>query len=488
MKVFEQFSLAFDAAPSAMLIADDGGHIVFTNNALDNLFEYERGMLLGQGIEQLVPAHGREKHTALRAGYLRVPQNREMGAGRDLFGVTRTGVHVPVEIGLSHFELDQKTYVIASVVDLTSRRQSEEMLRLAVDSAASAMIMSDDHGTIVLANTHAHDIFGYALGELVGAGIDSLLPEALRARHQGHRSDFSAAPSKRAMGRDLTLMGQRKDGSEFPLEIGLTPIDSADGALIMATVIDITERQQQTALMRRKNVELKRLNKELAQFAYSASHDLKAPLASVEGLLGCIEADLLDQQLDSAQSSAVMARRLTRKLKSLIESILGVARAGTAQENNAELSLAEVVADIYQTAQVLAGQRGVALTTDVETTVKIRTQPARFRQIIENLVYNGIHYADSNKSEPFVKVGANRIGRNMVVSVEDNGIGIPAERQAHVFEVFKRFGNHKRPGHGLGLALVKTHVDQLGGEISFCSSPNGTTFSIELTDIEAEQL
>ncbi|MFK7885540.1 MAG: PAS domain S-box protein [Gammaproteobacteria bacterium] len=487
MKVFEQFSLAFYAAPNAMVIVDEGGSIVFTNRALDQLFGYERGQLLGQTIERLLPVNKRDGHTTLRAQYLRDPKVREMGAGRSLFGVTRSGREIPLEIGLSHFELDQESYVMASLLDRNARRESEKMMRLAVDSAASAMIMSDVHGKIVLANTNAHDIFGYAGDELIGVDIDNLLPESLRTRHKEHRSGFSAAPSKRAMGFDLTLMGQRKDGSEFPLEIGLTPIDSAVERLIMATVIDITERQERTEHLRQKNIELKRLNQELAQFAYSASHDLKAPLASVEGLLSCVEADMEAEQYDAARSNTVTARRLTRKLKSLIESILGVARSGTLQESSVQLSIADVVADIYEAAEVLAAQRGVTLELAIDAPIRIFTQPTRLRQVIENLVYNGIHYADKSRTDPFVMIRAQRIDQKVTVIVEDNGIGIPAERQEQVFEVFKRFGNHKEPGHGLGLALVKTHIDQLGGKISFRSSPQGTTFSIALTDTSTEQ-
>ncbi|MFK8030039.1 MAG: PAS domain S-box protein [Gammaproteobacteria bacterium] len=486
MKVFEQFSLALYAAPAAMIIVDDGGHIVFTNKAFDKLFDYEQGALLGQPIERLVPTHYRTSHVDLRAGYLRDPQPREMAAERDLVGVSRSGEEIALEIGLSHFELEQQSYVIASMLDLRSRRESEEKLRLAVDSAASAMIMSDRDGNIVLANTHAHDIFGYASNELLETNIDRLLPAALRKQHKGYRASFSAAPSKRAMGRDMSLMGQRKDGSEFPLEIGLTPIAGTDGTLIMATVIDITERKKNADLTRRKNVELERLNQELAQFAYSASHDLKAPLASVEGLLSLIEMDLADGQYDDAFTNTVTARRTTRKLKSLIEGILGIARSGTLSESSEELAISDVVAEICQITGVLAAQRGVALTTDIDASLSLCTQPTRLRQVVENLVYNGVHYADADKPDSFVRIGAQKSGQNVVITVADNGIGIPTEQQEHVFEVFTRFDNHKEPGHGLGLALVKTHVDHLGGDISFRSSHDGTTFSIVLTDTSIE--
>lgn len=488
MRVLEQFSVAFQAAPGATLIAAADGSIVFTNQSLNRLFEYADGELIGETVETLVPRELRAAHPELREAYLEVPSSRAMGSGRNLFGLSKSGKLIPIEIGLNHVDTDGETFVVASVLDLRQKRKEEEKTRLAVDAAASAMIMTDANGNIVLANTQSLEMFGYTTDELIGSAIDMLVPKAQRNKHSVYRMSFANSPSKRTMGRGRNLKGCRKDGSEFPLEIGLTPTDNHGEQLIMATIIDITERKETEAELQQKNQDLSRLNDELARFAYSASHDLKAPLSSIEGLLTCIEVDLEDGDLLAVRENTKQAQKMTTQLKSLIEDILGLTRAEYLEEDHSAVCLANVVDDVFTNAKSTMAHGDVELSSSVKPELTFETQLTRFRQIMENLIHNSVKYADTSKPQPHVRVDAVNTGDSLTLTVRDNGIGIPKNEQDSVFQLFKRFNNHTLPGSGLGLALVKQHTDQLGGVISFDSSEEGTTFTIQLPQTRQGQV
>lgn len=480
MQVLEQFSLAFRAAPGPMLITGADGVIIFSNHALESLFEYDEGSLVGQPIEVLVPKNVRDHHPELRSAYQHLPSSRQMGTGRDLFGVSRTGRLIPVEIGLNHVSSGEEVYTVASVLDITERKKEAEQTRLAIDAASSAMIMTDADGIVVLANTQAFEMFGYTAGELIGQSVEMLIPEKTRRRHGVYRTSYTADPSKRTMGDGRDLNGRRKDGSEFPLEIGLTPIDSHGERLIMATVMDVSERKAAEAEIRRKNADLTRLNEDLARFAYSASHDLKAPLSTIEGLVNCIEEDLADGDLSMIGSHASKVKKMSQQLKQLVEDILGLSRADNLHERVEEIQIASIIDDVLSQHGRLIGEKDVSVNVTVDDGCCIHAQPTRIKQILANLIGNSVSYSDPHKPKRVVEVVAKTIKKRLELAVEDNGIGIPKCSHAEVFKVFRRFHNHENPGTGLGLALVKQHAESLGAEISFVSSDAGTRFFLSI--------
>jgi PAS domain S-box-containing protein len=173
-----------------------------------------------------------------------------MGAGRDLYGLRKDGVEFPVEIGLNPVSSDNEELVLASIIDITERKRAEERFRRVVESAPNAIILVGGGGLITMVNSQTEKLFGYSREELVGGPIELLVPERFRAGHPMQRDSFFARPSVRSMGAGRDLYGRRKDGREFPVEIGLNPIHSDEGPLVLASVIDITERKRADADMR----------------------------------------------------------------------------------------------------------------------------------------------------------------------------------------------------------------------------------------------
>jgi len=240
----DRFRGLLEAAPDAMVIVDDSGTIRLVNAQTETLFGYQRADLLGRPVEMLIPGRFRAQHGAHRDGYTGTRQVRPMGAGLELHGLRKDGSEFPVEISLSPLETADGLLVSAAVRDVSERKAAEERFRSLLESAPDAMVIVDDNGTIKLVNAQTETLFGYPRKELLGRPVDLLVPERFRAHHRLHRGGYAATNRQvRPMGAGLELHGLRKDGSEFPVEISLSPLETADGLLVSAAVRDVSERK-----------------------------------------------------------------------------------------------------------------------------------------------------------------------------------------------------------------------------------------------------
>jgi len=243
----ELFRQLIDAAPDALVVVDDGGRIVLVNMQAENLFGYTRTELVGQAIEALVPERYRAAHVGHRTGFISAANLRPMGSGLELFGRRKDGSEFPIEISLSPLQVGGKTLVSSAIRDVSLRRRAEQKFRALLEAAPDAMIIAGPDGRIVLINAQAEHLFGYTRDELYGEPVERLVPARFHARHLLHRTGYVKDPKARAMGASQELLGRRKDGSEFPVEISLSPIETEDGTLISSAVRDVTERRQAEA-------------------------------------------------------------------------------------------------------------------------------------------------------------------------------------------------------------------------------------------------
>ncbi len=450
-----------------------GGVIVQANRRFHRLFGYEYGSLKGVSIEALVPPAGRERHRRLREGYQEDPSDRLMSERRDLAGLTKQGEAIAVEVSLAAALIEGEPMTIAWVIDQTERHQLDERFRRAIEGAPSGIVFVDEAGVIVLCNRQACEDFGYTRAELEGQLVDILLPKELVAAHPAHRSRFLADPHQRPMGHGRDLRARRKDGSEFPVEIGLTPIPSSGGLWTMASIVDISLRKQAEDSLQMRN-------EELLDFVYSASHDLKAPLSTIRGLIAIALDDLEEGKAEAVADLLVQVDRKAERLSKLVEGTLALAGASRADSNADEVDLAELAADIIADLTFFAEHRGVRLSIDVPADLRMSTSVQRLRLIFENLLLNSIKYHDPDKMDCLASVKAVRQDDRIVLEFADNGLGIPAGAHSKVFQMFQRFHPDRAEGNGLGLAMVKKQVSALGGVITFESSPAGTTFRVVL--------
>lgn len=311
-----------DAAPNAMLLVDEHGVIVLANTQAQRLFGFSESELLGHGVEMLLPAPAREAHAVYRQDYLSRPDTRAMGAGRDLFGKRRDGKLVPVEIGLNPLKTSKGQFVLASIIDITERKRTEEQFRLMVEAAPNAMIMVNHSGAISLVNTQAEHMFGYARAELIGQPIEVLVPTTVRDAHPGMRDAFFADPKARSMGVGRELHGLKKNGQEVPIEIGLNPIETSEGMFTLASIIDITERQQLERLSRTLHTDSLRQgminSMPFSIIALDAQGKILAMNPATENMLGYSREQMVEQNIVDLihlpDEIAEYAQRLTQEL------------------------------------------------------------------------------------------------------------------------------------------------------------------------------
>ncbi len=230
-----------------MVVVDDAGQIVLVNRQTETLFGFERAELLGRPIEALIPERYREAHPAHRIHFTASPKLRPMGSGLELFGRRKDGSEFPIEISLSPLQVGQKRLVSSAIRNVTLRRRAEQKFRALLEAAPDAMIIASPDGRIVLVNAQAEKLFGYVREELLGEAVERLIPARYRAGHVGYRTAYSQDPKARSMGSALQLFAQRKDGTEVPVEISLSPIATEEGVLISSAIRDISERRKTEA-------------------------------------------------------------------------------------------------------------------------------------------------------------------------------------------------------------------------------------------------
>src|SRR3954464_1969390 len=270
-----------------MVMIRPAGKIEMVNAQAERLFGYERKEMLGQSSEMLIPERFKPNHPKLRTSYFSSPESRPMGAGRDLYGLKKDGSEFPIEIGLNPSETEEGKMVLSAIVDIWSRKKLEERFRQVVESAPNAMVMINGSGNIEMVNAQAEKLFGYERKDMLKQPIEMLVPERFRRNHPGLRSSFFAGPVSRPMGAGRDLYGLKKDGSEFPIEIGLNPIETDEGSMVLSAIVDISDRKHKEAsihaALKEKDVLLGEIH-----------HRVKNNLQIVHSLLGLQSTNITD--------------------------------------------------------------------------------------------------------------------------------------------------------------------------------------------------
>jgi PAS domain S-box-containing protein len=470
----EIIRLAVEACPSGMIMTDAGGRIVLVNAEVERLFGYAREELLGESIDILVPTAVRAVHRGHRAGFVQHPEARRMGVGRDLYGARKDGSKVPVEIGLNPIRTGDGLMVLSAVTDITERKLAEERFRLVVEASPSGMIMTNPDGRIVLVNAEAERLFGYPREELIGKPIELLVPPRIRSEHVHFRDAFHARPEARSMGigRDLHIV--RKDGTELPVEIGLNPIRTREGMMVLSAIIDISERKRAVQALAKRSEELQRSNADLEQFAYVASHDLQEPLRMVASYTELLSEHLAGRLDEKAEKYIHYAVDGAKRMQQLVKDLLAYSRAGTQGGTLGPIKSEIVVKNVLESLKVAIEESRAEIVCDNLPTV--HADAVQLGQVFQNLVGNALKFHDERP--PHVHIGAVRDNGEWVFSVKDDGIGIDKEYAERVFQMFQRLHERGRyDGSGIGLAIAKKIVERHGGRIWFDSQlEKGATF------------
>jgi PAS domain S-box-containing protein len=374
------------------------------------------------------------------------------------------------------------------VRDITERkksdeqiRQSEEQFRALLESAPDAVLIADSRGIIALVNAQAERIFGYGRQEMVGQPVEMLIPEEARTGHARQCEGYRGSGSARRMGVGMELNGLRKNGEEFPVEVSLSPIATANGSWVAAAIRDISERklvERQLVIARQKAEEA---NRAKSAFLAAMSHEIRTPMNSILGMSDLLsETDLNDAQRQYVQ----IFRRAGANLLNLINDILDFSKieAGHLELERTEFQLRELVDQAVELVAPKARGKGIALVSRCSPNVPswFAGDSTRLRQVLINLLGNAIKFTETGEVVLTVQDPQPGSDDLLEFSVSDTGIGIPAEQLETVFEDFKQGDSsttRKYGGSGLGLAISRGIVERMGGTISLASEiGKGSTF------------
>ena len=494
----ERHRLLVELHPDAILVIEDE-KVVFANPAA--------AVLLGRQVpEELIGCSHldyvqRDFHTVVRQRWHQVIATGMQAPALEQKWLLPDGGTVTVEVTVHRFPqratdevgnaLGQQLQISAR--DVTQQRLSEERFRVAVEAAPNGMVMVSEGGLIVLANTQMKKMFGYDEVDLVGQPIELLVPERFRDQHPIFRARFFRSPETRGMGMGRELFGCRRDGSEFPVEIGLNPIRMEQGHFVLASIIDVTERKRAEDSLRHWNATLEQrvaertaaveeANRAKSRFLANMSHEIRTPMNGILGLADLVlDTELSDKQRDCVTSISGCAEALLRVIDDILD--FSKIEAGKLDLAPAPFRLRGSLDDLLKPLALSAEQKGLALTCQVEPAVPdaLFGDLGRLRQVIVNLVGNAIKFTAQGQVAVHVRVEDQAEGQLcLAIAVADTGIGIPPDRQAAIFAPFEQGDNSMSRhygGTGLGLTISARLVELMGGRIWLKSKVGqGSTF------------
>lgn len=443
----------FELSPDGLLVVGNDGRIVRANARANALFGYEADELVNRAIEVLIPQRFVSGHAQLRDGYVAEPHARPMGAGLELFGRRKDGSEFAVDIMLSPLQTEDGTRLTLCVArDVTERKQSEKLMRDLLESAPDAMVIVDGKGVIRLVNSQTEKLFGFPRQELFDQPIEKLMPQRYRAQHPSYRGGYHSNPRVRPMGADLDLFAMRQDGSEFPVEISLSPLKTAEGTLIVSTIRDVSSRKHAEQVMLESLKEKETLLKEI-------HHRVKNNLAVISSLFSLQAANLDDEAM----------KTILRQSQDRVRS-MAMVHESLYSRDLAAVDFAEYVTNL--STQLIGSYSlsadQVRLFTELEPVLLPIDTAVPCGLILNELVTNALKHGLPQGRKGELHLALRRAaGQTLVLEVRDNGQGLPPD-----FDL--------NSGTSLGKRLIRSLIRQLGGEVQFLQASPGTRVVLTL--------
>ena len=352
--------------------------------------------------------------------------------------------------------------------DITGRKLAEEKFQLVLDAAPNAMIMVDSAGVITFANASATTVFGYSLSELIGRHIETLIPERFRDRHAGYRKGFLSQPSSRAMGAGRDLFGRRKDGSEFPVEVGLNPIHTGQGLFVLASVIDITARKQAELEHQLQNMELARVGRVavMGELAASLAHEVNNPIGAIVANASAGQRLVAAGKIGTEELTELLADIVAdgRRAGEVIQGIRNMVRKG--KPRRALIQIGDTIHELLRIVHADAIGREIEVTAEVDSdTGQVWGDPVQILQVLLNLAINSFEAMTAVPSDArrlAIHAGCDGNG-DILISMRDSGPGFPS---GMVEQLFEPFFSTKAEGTGMGLAISRSIIKAHGGTLS----------------------
>lgn len=487
-------SLATDllnAVPAALIAIALDGRVEFWNTGAQTMFGYSSEEAMGQPLTGLICPPAGVSHTTQMI-------QLALDSGLSEFEATdqtKVGAVVYTQSTIRTAPAGQSVRLVVLKLDITQHVYQRQVQSLEIkyrgllEAAPDALVIVNRDGRIVLINSQTERLFGYQRGELLIQPIERLVPARFHSVHPGHRNRYFLDPHARPMGAGVDLFARRRDGTEFPAEISLSPIEFEGGHLAMAAVRDISDRKNQEEVRRRDlqemNHRIQEANRLKSEFLANMSHELRTPLNAILGFTEVL-IDGKAGEINEIQKE-FLGDILTssRHLLQLINDVLDLSRveAGKMEFQPRRIVPEELLRELLSSLGALIGQNRLAVAFDIDPQLgSLFLDPSRLRQILYNLLSNAIKFTPEGG-----RIGVRWFGvgsSEFQIEVEDTGIGISEEDLSTLFVEFHQLDQgptKKYQGTGLGLALTRRLVEAQGGRVGASSEPGkGSCFFVVL--------
>ena len=473
------------ALDGILLLNSDTAQIEDVNPYLIQMLGYSHAEFLGKKLWEVGPfadiAQSKEMFVEIQTqGHVRYD---------DLPLKTVNGRLIEVEFVSNSYDCDGKTVIQCNIRDVTARKNAERALQLrelkykaVTTSATDAFVTGSMAGQIVGWNPSAERIFGYTEAEAIGQPLTLLIPQSLQNQHLDGMRRINSSDERRIVGKTVELLGRRKNGSEFPLEISLAEWTDGEKPFFTGIIRDITERKEADAVIQTKSLELAESNAELEKFAYVASHDLREPLRMVSSFLTLLERR--NSQLDKESLEFLaFAKEGAVRMDHMVLALLEFSRIGHSSGALCSVDSGIAIAEAIFNLSALIKDTDCAVFV-VDTMPEVMANRDELLRLFQNLIGNAIKYR-RHQVPPVIRISNRHEDSKWTFSVADNGIGIDSDYHERIFEIFQRLHTRDQyEGTGIGLAICKKIVEHHGGSIWVDSVPGqGTTFHFTWPDI-----
>ncbi len=487
------------AAVDGIVVIDERGRIERVNKAVENLLGYPAAELVGHNVSRLMPEPHRSAHDGYLATYLRTGEPRIIGTGRRVEARHRDGTLIPVDLSVSEIQSGDRRNFVGLLRDLRLQHHLEQQAErqrtissAIAEASLDGLITIDAQGTVVEFNPAAETIFGYPRADAIGQPLAELvIPEEMRAMHHAGMRRYLETGEGPLIGQRAEVEALRANGERFPVELALVANEVGDQTLFTAFMRDISERKATDTALRDALQAAEEASKAKSRFLAHMSHELRSPLNAVLGaleLLQTVPPGTRQQNLLQVASSS------GQSLLSLINDVLDFSRveAGHLKLEPEPTDLAAVIRRVLEGLSPRAAEKDVRLLSVIDPALPdtLLLDPARLRQVLQNLCDNAVKFTDAGAVTVAVtrqgpeEASASESGSEFEIVVQDSGIGIPPGRLEHVFEEFEQVDDSastRYSGSGLGLTISRQIVQAMGGRIGVTSTPGrGSRFVVGL--------
>jgi PAS domain S-box-containing protein len=471
-----------DHVVDGIITINDRGIVTTFNPAAERIFGYAAREVIGENVRMLMPEPDRSRHDGYLGSYLRTGEAKIIGIGREVLGRRKDGSSFPMDLAISEFRLGANRYFTGIVRDITERKRAEDELRLAgermrsvVNHVVDGIITIDERGGIESFNPAAEKLFGFARAEVVGRNVKMLMPEPYHAEHDAYISNYLRSGVPKIIGIGREVVGQRKDGSTFPMELAVSEFHIGVRRYFTGIVRDITERKRLEQQLRERVQQLAEADRQKNEFLAMLSHELRNPLAPMRNALSLMKYAAADERA-VVDARELMERQL-HQLVRLVDDLLDVSRIirGKVELRKERADLAGVIASAIETARPVIDAFGHELAVLLpDQPLEVEGDVVRLAQVVSNLLTNAARYSGKGGR---INLDAWHEGGEALISVRDYGVGIPPELLPRIFDLFVQ-GDHTLArslgGLGIGLTLAKRLVEMHGGTVTATSAGAGT--------------